>query len=112
MPTVYVVNKGGHDYTPAEQYGHLFYLSEGAYNRYGVNRIYREFAMHLRTSTPDDYILITSLTVMSCIACACFTQLHGKLNILLYKNGRYVERKLDTKQLLSSVTMVEDDNDE
>jgi hypothetical protein len=58
--------------------------------------------MQLGESTPNDYILITGLTTMVCIAFACFAFLHGRApNMLLYKNGRYIERKLSIVESLS-----------
>jgi len=105
MPKVYVVNKGGHDYSDARRFGELHFLSEGPISKYAVSKIYREFAMMLRESTPLDYILLTGLTTMACIACSCFSFLHtGKLNLLLFKNGKYVERKLVLSELLSKGT--------
>lgn len=101
MPTVYVVNRGGHDYSEATKYGHIVFLSEGPLNKYAVSQIYRKFAMQLRTSSPDDFILLTGLTGMACIACSCFAFLHGKLNMLLFKNGRYIDRKLNLSELLA-----------
>ena len=101
MPKVYVINKGGHDYSEANKYGELHFLSEGPISKFAVSKIYRDFAMSLRESTPADYILLTGLTTMACIACACFSFLHdGKLNLLLFKNGKYIERKLLLSELL------------
>lgn len=101
MPKVYIINKGGHDYSEATRYGELHFLSEGPISKFAVSKIYRDFAMSLRESTPSDYILLTGLTTMACIACACFSFLHdGKLNLLLFKNGKYIERKLLLSELL------------
>ncbi len=102
MARVYIVNKGGHDYSDAKRYGELHFLSEGQISKYAANKIYRKFAIQLRESTNKDWILITSLTVMACIACSCFAVLHGRLNLLLFKNGRYVDRKLVLTELLTS----------
>lgn len=102
MAKVFIVNKGGHDYSDAKRFGEVYFLSEGPISKFAVSKIYREFAMQLRESTPADYILITGLTTMACIACSCFSFLHkGKLNMLLYKNGRYIERKLLLADLLT-----------
>jgi len=100
MPTVYIVNQGGHNYTDAQRFGRLVYLSEGAINKFSVSKMYRIFADRLKQSQPEDYILISGLTVMSAIACACFGHLHKRLNLLLLKNERYVERKLMLDSLL------------
>ena len=102
MPTVYVINRGGHDYSAAKKYGPLVFLSEGPMSKYETSQIYRKFSMKLRESSSNDIIMLTGLTTMACIACACFAFLHGKLNLLLFKNDRYVERTLSLGELLTS----------
>ena len=97
---VYVVNKGGHDFSSAESYGELVYLSEGSLNRYAVTNMYRQFSDILKESDSEDYILLTGLTTMGVVACSIFSYLHGKLNILLFKQGRYVDRSLVLSELL------------
>ena len=103
---VYIVNKGGHNHADAERFGELVFLSEGNINRYAVNSIYRRFATILETSSPEDYILITGLSVMSSIACSIFSRIHGRLNLLLYKTtrgekeGYYLERTVMIDELL------------
>jgi hypothetical protein len=100
MPHVFIVNRGAHDFSDAKRFGEIIYLSEGDINKYSVNKMYRIFATRLRRSQPEDYILVSGLTVMACIACACFAFLHHKLNVLLFKNGRYIERRLILDNLL------------
>ena len=100
MPKVYVINKSGHDFSEAENFGDLCYLSEGSINRYAIARMYREFCGTLNKSQPSDYLLITGLTVMCSIACSIFARLHGRLNLLIFRNGKYVERKLILDDLL------------
>lgn len=100
MPTVYIVNKGGHDFGPATKFGKLVFLSEGHYSPFAVDKIYREIAEKLRGSSSDDYILSTGLTIMNSIACSCFTHKHGRLNLLLYKDGKYISRTIIIGELL------------
>lgn len=100
MPTVYVVNRGGHNFEAALEYGKLTFLTEGQYSPFAVDKIYREMARKLKNSKPDDYILSTGLSVMNSIACSCFAAKHGKLNLLLYKNERYIARTLMLGELL------------
>lgn len=99
---VFIVNKGGHDFSGAETYGELVYLSEGSLNRYAVTNMYRKFAEVLKHSTKSDYILLTGLTTMSAIACSIFGYLHGRLNILIFKQGHYVDRSILLGELLDS----------
>jgi len=100
MPKVYVVNKGGHDFSSAKRYGEIHFLSEGIRDILAVSSMYRDFAIALRESTDKDYILLTGPNVMCCIACSCFAFLHGVVNVLIYKGGRYKERKVMLNNLL------------
>ena len=92
MPNVYIVNKSSHNFSPAEEYGKLVFLSEGSMNRYGTNNMVREFSGRMKGSSPGDYIVPCSLNVMNIIAGAIFASKHHTLNLLLFRNGEYVER--------------------
>jgi len=107
MKKVFVPNKGCHDLSDAAAFGELVYMSEGTVSRYAVSRIYREFAYYLCDSSPEDYILVTGLTVMVGIAMAIFSRLHGRTNLLIYKmsrkpgeKGHYIERIIMIDELL------------
>ena len=89
---VYIVNKSSHDFSSAERFGELIFLSEGPMNRYSTNNMHRLFKEVMRGSNSNDYIVPCALNVMNSIACAIFAYKHGKLNLLLFKNGDYIER--------------------
>jgi hypothetical protein len=89
---VFVVNKSSHDFGPAEQYGQVQFLSSGSMNRYATNSMVRLFEDSMKESEAEDYIVPCSLNVMNAIACAIFAHKHGRLNLLLYKDGVYIER--------------------
>ena len=91
-PRVYIVNKSSHDFSPAEKFGDLIFLSEGPMNRYSTNNMHRLFKEVMQGSSESDYIVPCALNVMNSIACAIFAHKHGKLNLLLFKNGDYLER--------------------
>jgi hypothetical protein len=96
MPNVYIVNKSIHDFSAAEEFGNLVYLSTGSINRFNTSRLYRLFYPVLKDSKEDDYILVTGLTIMNLVAAFIFTIKHKRLNLLLFKSigGRkeYLER--------------------
>jgi hypothetical protein len=85
VPKVYVVNRGCHDYSGASKFGQLVYLSESSMDRFDLSKIWRKFKPVLDESSPEDFILLSGLTVMSIVATTIFSQLHGKLNILIFK---------------------------
>lgn len=101
MPIVYVINKAAHDFSQAERFGELCYLTDKPVNRYATNKMFRTFADVMELSGPEDYILVTSLSVMNIIAAAIFVQKHKKLNLLIHKTetNTYVERRLDFSNL-------------
>ena len=100
MRKVFIINKSGHDFSGAAKFGEIIYLSEGRLEKYAVTEMYREFSEKLINSEPDDFILITSLASSCSVAAACFGFLHGRLNLLLFKEGIYIERKLKLDELL------------
>jgi len=91
---VFIVNKSSHDFSAAEEFGEIVFLSEGPMNRYAANNMHRQFSSIMKDSTSLDYIVPCSLNVMNSIACAIFAHKHGRLNILLFKGGEYIERNL------------------
>lgn len=101
MPKVYIVNKGGHDLSAATKYGSpLIYMTDGQQNRFAVSAMFRRFAEVLAESDAEDYILLTGLTTMNSIASAIFAYKHGRVNYLLFKDGRYITRKLILSDLV------------
>jgi hypothetical protein len=95
MPRVYVANKSSHDFSAAERFGELEFLTEGVVSKFSVADIDRQIRYRLRLSSPNDYILITGMSIVSALACVCFAMKHNKLNLLIYTDKRYIERNLN-----------------
>ena len=94
MANVYIINKSSHDFSAASQYGKIIFLTEGSINRYATNSMCRLFLDLMKDSSEHDYIVPCSLNVMNSIACAIFARKHGRLNLLLFKEGSYIERNM------------------
>ena len=109
MSVVWVPNKGsGHDLSPAVKFGELRYLSEGPISKYAVGKMFRQFAMQLRESRAEDFILQTGLTMMNVIAVACFVEMHHRVNLLVFKNDYYLKRTIVLSDLMRSDVDVEE----
>lgn len=93
-PNVYILNKGCHDFSTAEQYGNIVFCTEGFLPKYQTSQMVRELQSTMKDCQPDDYILLTSLTALCSIACALFSHKHGRLNLLLHGKDGYIERKI------------------
>lgn len=91
---VYVVNHARHDFSAAESYGPLVYISEGMVNRFDVSHMARLAEDAFSDASEEDYILLTSLTNMCSIVCAVFAAKFNRLNLLMWKGTGYVERTL------------------
>jgi hypothetical protein len=94
LPNVFIVNKSCHNYSDAKRFGKLVFMTEGTINRYAVSIVYREFITYMKDSDPEDFILVTGMSTMLAVACGIFSAQHGRLNLLLFKKGRYLERTL------------------
>lgn len=102
-PNVYVINKATHDFSDATRFGDLIFLSEGNVNRFATNKMARLFAPIIDASGPDDYILITGLTIMTSIAVGMFAFKHGRLNLLIHRSDHtYAERRIMLSDLIDT----------
>lgn len=91
---VFVANKSAHDFSDAKKYGRLIFITEGKLNRFNVNDMHRRASEAMKKSEPNDYIVPCSLNVLNSIICSTFAVMHGRLNLLLFKEGGYVERNI------------------
>lgn len=91
---VFVLSDGGHNYEAAEQYGQIVICSEGALHKDDISQMYRILSDALYDAKADDYILVSSLTSLCMVGAAIMANNFGKLNLLIYRDGRYVERNL------------------
>lgn len=97
---VFIPNKSGHNFSDAERFGELVFVTEGYVDRFNTNYMYRAFTKALEHSQADDYLLISSMNVLNSVAAACFAYKHGTLNLLLFRRGEYVEREVDITGLM------------
>lgn len=91
MPRVYILNKGGYDYSAAEQYGTITYCTDGPLKKHDLSQMIRLLRAALEDSHADDFIVLTSLSSLCSLACSIFALKHKRLNLLIYKRGRYYE---------------------
>ena len=91
---VWVVNRSTHDFSGAERFGELRFLSEGLLRKRNVAFMVRKFERALVCSSGEDFLLPTSLTIMCMIAAVCFVRRHGRLNLLIFEDGKYKARTI------------------
>ena len=94
MPKVYIPNEGPHNYSGAKSFGELVSCSAGQIDRWDLAQMHRILSSYIDDSQPQDYILLTSLTSLCSIICSMFACKHGRLNLLIYRDGTYLTREL------------------
>lgn len=99
MRKVYIPNRGPHDYSEAERFGELVVCTVGSLDRFDTAQMFRELEDAMYDSTPDDFILLTSLTSLCSVACAIFAAKHWRLNLLIHSKDGYISRTLDMHNL-------------
>ena len=97
---VFIPNKGGHDYSKAAKFGELVFVTEGTQDRFAVSNIYRAFVDAMADSDKMDYFLPSSMNTLNTIGAAVFAKKHGRLNFLLFSEGKYIEREVDIDSLI------------
>jgi len=97
---VLVPNRGGHDYSAAEQFGELVFVTTGHINRFATGKIYRECMTAVQDSSPDDYIMEVGPSICVTILAACFARQWGRLNLLIFSDGEYMPRELNIDSLM------------
>ena len=100
MPNVYITNKSAHDFSDAERFGTLVYLTAGTIKRYNTNSLYREMIDGLVDAQAGDYLLVSSLNILNVIAAGILARRFGVLNLLLWRSGKYIERTINVDALL------------
>ena len=98
MHTVFITNKSPHDFSDAERYGRIVFLTTGFIRQYSTDRI-QEMVLQGRVtdvglvdSQPGDFLLISSLNILTAISSSVLAKRHGLVNYLLFKRGRYTDR--------------------
>ena len=100
-PTVWVPNKGALDYSSADRFGNIVYLTEGFIDRFQTGVLYRTLAEQLDKAKKDDYWMITSFTVINAIGTAILARKFGVINFLLWKDNAYIQRQIMVDNLIT-----------
>ena len=101
MATVWIPNKGFHNYADAERFGQLAYLTYGSVNRFNTGGMLRRFVEKMNNSSPEDWILMGGLQQLCVLATSVQVTKYGSVNLLIYdaKKGKYLPRELNFQTL-------------
>jgi hypothetical protein len=108
MSKVYITNRSSHDFSPAEHFGELVYLSDGEVSKFNTSKMFRQLSPVLARANAEDFLLPTSMSVISIIAAGILIEQFHKVNLLVFDaaRNRYVAR---TVKFLEGASSEEDD---
>jgi len=89
---VYIPNKGNHDYSDAARFGEIQFLTLGRIRRYDISQLYNEMAKGMKDADENDFVLVSSLPIVGHIATSIMARKFGRVNLLLFCDGAYIER--------------------
>ena len=97
MAKVYVVNNTNHDYSKAEQYGELVYVTKGKLPIFKTNTVRAMLEKGLVKFSKDDYLLISGPAIVSIMAATILYNNFDTVKFLVFdaKQQDYVVRHLN-----------------
>lgn len=101
MATVWLVNKGGHDYSTLKPFGAVIPLTEGSVNPFNPDRLWLSIANKLAMSEPDDWLALSGSPLANGIAFAIWFRRFDYSNILQWSvgKGRYIPCRLQPPKI-------------
>lgn len=100
-PLVWIVNKAGHDYTAAEEYGELRALSMGSIDPFRVDRLAYDLSKLARYTRKDDFLLLSGAPILNGLSLHMWLQTHGECNTLQWhaKRRTYILNTITAEQI-------------
>jgi len=97
MAKVYIVNSANHDYSKAEQYGELVYVTKGKLPIFKTSTVRTMLEKGLVKFTKDDYLLISGPAIVSVMAATILYNKFDTVKFLVFdaKQQDYVVRHLN-----------------
>ncbi len=97
MAKVYVVNNTNYDYSKAEQYGELVYVTKGKLPIFKTNTVRAMLEKGLVKFTKDDYLLISGPAIVNIMAATILYNKFDTVKFLIFdaKQQDYVVRHLN-----------------
>ncbi len=99
MAKVYIVNSANHDYSKAEQYGELVYVTKGKIPIFKTSTVRAMLEKGLVKFTKDDYLLISGPAIVNIMAATILYNKFDTVKFLIFdaKQQDYVVRHLSKK---------------
>lgn len=86
---VYVANYAAHDFSTAERYGELRFITKGFISFQGLDRVKYQVAEGLRDTSAEDWLALSGANILNVLAALLWYDKHRVVKILNFdKNSR------------------------
>lgn len=102
MAVVFATNRSGeHDYSSAEKYGGVRFITIGNYPVFKTARLVEEIIKALVHSNPDDFLLYSGSGVVASLCTVIWLEMHKKVQMLMWDRTekKYVLRLIDRTEM-------------
>jgi hypothetical protein len=88
-PRVFVTNFAGHDYTKAEKYGKIVWVTRGYVSFHSLDRVKYRVCEEVDKSIAEDWLLLSGIPMICVVAALYWFWKHKKVKLLIHdkKNG-------------------------
>jgi hypothetical protein len=111
-PKVWVANFGGHNYSTAEEFGELNFLTRGYVSLGSLDRLFYDVAQSINKTHREDYLLLSGLLAINAVAALTWMHVHSKVKLLVWdqklKRYRPLEITGDQVDILLEQLVVRD----
>ena len=109
VPTVWLINEGGHNYEDLKRFGHVMPITTGSVNPFNPGRLLVNIQQALRLAKPTDYVAISGLQVLNGLVMVFWLMKFKELHLLQWssKKSKYEPRDITRDQI---ERMVADEN--
>jgi hypothetical protein len=100
-PTVWVSNFSGHNYSDAERFGPIRFITEGYVSLRYLDRVFDEVVKGSADTHKDDYFLLSGMNLINVLAVLVWYNKHKKIKLLIWdkKEKTYRLFELDEAHL-------------
>ena len=83
-PVVWVANFSGHNYSDAERFGKVRFITEGYLSLRYLDRVFFEVVKGSRETKPSDYFLLSGMNLVNVLAAMVWFHKHSVMNALIW----------------------------
>jgi len=84
MSRVYITNAAGHDFSKAEKFGELTWITKGWVPLQSLDRVKFLVAEKLQHARPEDYLLLSGTQVVCVVAALYWFYKFGEVKLLVH----------------------------